>query len=236
MESVIEARNLAKASPAGGAPPILDGCSLAVGHGMTAVVGPSGAGKTSLLHVLSGLDAPDAGRVVAFGRDVYALPDGRRTRFLRERVGFVFQEYNLVPYLTVEENALLPLALAGRREDPSLLAALLERFGLSGHRSSRASGLSGGEQQRCALVRALMLSPSVLFADEPTGALDTASSCVVLAALREMACGGCAVVVVTHDPNVASAADTVVFMRDGRITRVAGGMGAGEVLAGMGRG
>ena len=233
MERIIEAYGLGKVSPTKGAPPILDNCSISIGSGMTAVVGPSGAGKTSLLYALSGLDVPDTGQVLAFGQDVYALPDGQRTRFLRERVGFVFQDYNLVPYLTVKENALLPLSLAGHRGDPAQLAALLNRFGLSGHHAARAQELSGGERQRCALIRALMLSPKVLFADEPTGALDTGSSHVVLATLKEMASAGCAVVVVTHDPNVASATDAIIFMRDGRITHVAGSMAPKEILDGM---
>lgn len=128
MERIIEAYGLGKASLTKGAPPILDNCSISIGPGMTAVVGPSGAGKTSLLYALSGLDVPNTGQVLAFGQDVYALPDGQRTRFLRERVGFVFQDYNLVPYLTVKENALLPLSLAGHRGDPAQLGSTSPGF------------------------------------------------------------------------------------------------------------
>lgn len=149
--------------------PVLRGCSLAAAGGLTAIVGPSGAGKTSLLYCMSGLDAPDEGRVLVAGRDLYAMGEGARTRFLRQAAAFVFQSYNLVPYLTVEENATLPIALARGKVDRGRLRDLLGRFGLADRAKAPAGGLSGGEQQRAALVRALLSRPAVLFADEPTG-------------------------------------------------------------------
>ncbi|MCI1747896.1 MAG: ABC transporter ATP-binding protein [Acidipropionibacterium sp.] len=213
---------------------ILRQCSLGIpAGGLTAIVGPSGAGKTSLLYCLSGLDRPDEGRVIVDGTDVYGLGRERRARFLRTRVGFVFQQYNLIPYLTVAENVLLPEELAGRRVPRDAVDRLLARFGLADKRSTPASALSGGEQQRVALCRAMLLHPAVVFADEPTGALDTANSRMVLGVLRDLAGSGTTVVVVTHDVDAASLADRVVFMRDGAITGVSGPMKGAAILAAM---
>lgn len=216
--------------------PILRGCFLDLtGGGLTAVVGPSGAGKSSLLYCLSGLDEPDQGRVRVNGTDVYALGDEKRTRFLRETVSFVFQQYNLIGYLSVEENVRLPHALAGRRIDPGALTDILGRFGLSEKRTARVSTLSGGEQQRAALCRAILMRPSVIFADEPTGALDTANTGIVLQVLRELATQDCSVVMVTHDVESAASADRIVFMRDGMVVHVTGALGADEILHTMAR-
>lgn len=212
--------------------PVLRGCSLAVAGGLTAIVGPSGAGKTSLLYCMSGLDAPDEGRVLVAGHDLYAMGEGARTRFLRQAAAFVFQSYNLVPYLTVEENATLPIALARGRVDRGRLRDLLGRFGLADRAKAPAGGLSGGEQQRAALVRALLSRPAVLFADEPTGTLDTRNTALVLGVLREMADAGTTVVMVTHDVDAAATADRVAFVRDGLVTRVAGHCTPEQVLAG----
>lgn len=212
--------------------PVLRGCSLAAAGGLTAIVGPSGAGKTSLLYCMSGLDAPDEGRVLVAGRDLYAMGEGARTRFLRQAAAFVFQSYNLVPYLTVEENATLPIALARGKVDRGRLRDLLGRFGLADRAKTPAGGLSGGEQQRAALVRALLSRPAVLFADEPTGALDTRNTALVLGVLREMADAGTTVVMVTHDVDAAATADRVAFVRDGLVTRVAGHCTPEQVLAG----
>jgi putative ABC transport system ATP-binding protein len=213
---------------------ILRQCSLEIPRGgLTAIVGPSGAGKTSLLYCLSGLDRPESGQVAIDGTDIYALSRERRARFLRTRVGFVFQQYNLIPYLTVVENVLLPESLAGRRVPHDAVAGMLARFGLADKRSTPASALSGGEQQRVALCRAMLLGPAVVFADEPTGALDTANSHVVLRVLRDLADSGTSVVMVTHDVDAAALADGVVFMRDGAITGVSGRMDGQAILAGM---
>lgn len=212
---------------------VLRDCSLEAGPGVTSLVGCSGAGKTSLLHVLSGLDAPTRGTVVVDGVNVYALSETRRTQFIRDHIGFVFQDANLVPYLTLEENAVLPLNLAGRRVDAAQLDSLFTCFSLAHSRHTRAEAASGGEAQRCAIIRALISRPQVLFADEPTGALDSNNSQVVLKALRSIGDSGATVIIVTHDPVIASLSDRVVFMRDGRVTRVATDMSASEVLEGM---
>ena len=144
---------------------VLNNVSLDIdGAGLTAIVGPSGAGKTSLLYVLSGLDRPDSGRVTIGGTDVYALNEERRSRFIRGHIGFVFQQYNLVPYLTVEENVMLPLSLAHRKADYVQVTQLLSRFGLRQRAKTTVSALSGGEQQRVALCRALLMRPAVVFA------------------------------------------------------------------------
>ena len=205
------------------------------GGGLTAVVGPSGAGKTSLLYCLSGLDKPDQGQVWVNGTDLYSLGDEKRTRFLRGTASFVFQQYNLIGYLTVEENVRLPHALAKRRIDADAVTDILARFGLTEKRSARVSTLSGGEQQRAALCRAILMRPSVIFADEPTGALDTANTGIVLRVLRELATQDCSVVMVTHDVESAALADRIVFMRDGMIAHVTGRLGVDEILHTMAR-
>lgn len=213
---------------------ILRGCSVQLPRaGLTAIVGPSGAGKTSLMYCLSGLDRPTSGRVLLDGTDVYGLGRERRARFLRETVGFVFQQYNLIPYLTLEENVLLPEQLAGRRVPRDQVQGMLARFGLEGKRKTVASALSGGEQQRVALCRAMLLRPSIVFADEPTGALDSANSQLVLRILRDLTAQGTTVVMVTHDVDAAALADRVVFMRDGAVTGVTGPLDADSILARM---
>ncbi|MDN5724263.1 MAG: ABC transporter ATP-binding protein [Corynebacterium sp.] len=199
------------------------------------MVGPSGAGKTSLLYCLSGLDKPDQGQVAINGTDLYSLGDEKRTRFLRDTASFVFQQYNLIGYLTVEENVRLPHALAKRRVDPDAVTDILARFGLTEKRSARVGTLSGGEQQRAALCRAILMRPSVIFADEPTGALDTANTGTVLRVLRDLATHDCSVVMVTHDVESAALADRIVFMRDGMIAHVTGRLGVDEILHAMAR-
>lgn len=215
---------------------VLNNVSLDIdGAGLTAIVGPSGAGKTSLLYVLSGLDRPDSGRVTIGGTDVYALNEERRSRFIRGHIGFVFQQYNLVPYLTVEENVMLPLSLAHRKADYVQVTQLLSRFGLRQRAKTTVSALSGGEQQRVALCRALLMRPAVVFADEPTGALDTANSELVLQVLRELADAGSSVVMVTHDTDAAALADHVIFLRDGQVTHIAGRLTAEQIADGIRR-
>ncbi|AHI20856.1 MULTISPECIES: ABC transporter ATP-binding protein [Actinomycetes] len=215
--------------------PILRDCSVDLGGGLTAVVGPSGAGKTSLLYCLSGLDRPDRGQVSINGTDLYAMSDERRTRFLRQTASFVFQQYNLIGYLTVEENVRLPHALAKHRVEVAAVEEILSRFGLLEKRAARVNTLSGGEQQRAALCRAILMRPSVIFADEPTGALDTANTAVVLRVLRELATQECSVIMVTHDVESAALADRIVFMRDGTIAHVTGQLGVDDILHTMAR-
>ena len=184
----------------------------------TAIMGPSGSGKSTLLQCAAGLDRPDAGKVVLSGTDLTGLSERRLTRLRRERIGFVFQEFNLLPMLSAAHNVGLPLRLAGRRPDPALVAAALASVGLAGRERHRPGALSGGQQQRTAIARALVTRPSVLFADEPTGALDRASGADVLRLLRGLVdAQSQTVVMVTHDPIAAGYADAVVFLADGRL-------------------
>ncbi|WP_031050639.1 ABC transporter ATP-binding protein [Streptomyces sp. NRRL F-5650] len=197
----------------------LDEVSLTVEHGtFLAVMGPSGSGKSTLMHCAAGLDTPTSGRVRIDGQEISGLDEARRTELRRERVGFVFQAYNLIPSLSVEDNITLPLRLAGRRPDREWLRALAERVGLADRLAHRPAELSGGQQQRAALVRALAARPAVVFADEPTGALDLRSAHQVLGLLRALVDDlGQTVVMVTHDPAAAARAHRALVMADGRV-------------------
>jgi putative ABC transport system ATP-binding protein len=197
----------------------LDDVSLSVDRGaFLAVMGPSGSGKSTLMHVAAALDLPSSGTVHIDGRETGALDETRRTVLRRDLVGFVFQAYNLVPSLTVADNITLPLRLAGRTPDPAWVASLVERVGLQGRLDHRPAELSGGQQQRAAIARALVTRPAVVFADEPTGALDLRTAHEVLALFDEVAHDPQqTVVMVTHDPAVAARAGSVVVMADGRI-------------------
>ena len=184
----------------------------------TAIMGPSGSGKSTLMHLLAGLDKPSGGSVVVDGQELAGMGDKGLTELRRDRLGFVFQAFNLVPVLTAEENILLPLSIAGRKPDKADLEALIARVGLHDRRGHRPSEMSGGQQQRVAIARALITAPTVLFADEPTGNLDSASGAQILALLREaVELDGQTTLMVTHDPRAAAAADRVVFIADGRI-------------------
>lgn len=197
---------------------ILQNCNLHLtGAGFAAIVGASGAGKSSLLYCMGGLDRPSQGSVCINGVDIYSLNENKRTIFLRQTIAFIFQQYNLIPYLNVRDNILLSNCLAGKQEDKKRLHDLLGRFGMKELEDSAVTGLSGGEQQRVALCRAMYQKPSILFADEPTGALDSQNTKKVIASLRTISDRGSLVIAVTHDPNVAEAADRVVFMADGSI-------------------
>ncbi|MEV6103260.1 ABC transporter ATP-binding protein [Streptomyces sp. NPDC051940] len=197
----------------------LDDVTLGLRHGtFTAVMGPSGSGKSTLLHVAAGLDRADGGIVRVAGAEVTARGEAELAKFRRRRVGFVFQQYNLLPTLTVEQNTVLPLKLAGRRIDRAYTREILTRVGLGGKLERRPDELSGGQRQRVAIARALVARPAVVFADEPTGALDTRSAREVLGLLGEaVRTHGQTVVMVTHDPVAASHADQVLFLADGRI-------------------
>ncbi|KJE23061.1 ABC-type antimicrobial peptide transport system, ATPase component [Frankia torreyi] len=197
----------------------LDGVTLDFGRGtFTAVMGPSGSGKSTLLQCAAGLDRPTTGEVLIDGEPIGGLDETALTLLRRDRIGFVFQAFNLVPSLSAELNVGLPLRLAGRRPRRSEVRDVLAAVGLGGHAHHRPAELSGGQQQRVALARALVTRPSVLFADEPTGALDSATGREVLALLRGMVDrDGQTIIMVTHDPIAASWADRVVFLADGRV-------------------
>ena len=196
----------------------LRGVTLDVPSGQfTAVMGPSGSGKSTLMHLLAGLDRPSAGHVLVGGQDLTTLSDNALTLLRRRHIGFVFQTFNLLPTLTAEENVRLPLAIA-RRGDGDRAVALLGRVGLGDRRDHRPSELSGGQQQRVAIARALVTEPTVLFADEPTGNLDSSAGTAILDLLREAVdVDGQTTVMVTHDPRAAARADRVLFLADGRI-------------------
>jgi putative ABC transport system ATP-binding protein len=197
----------------------LRGVSLALAPGsFTAIMGPSGSGKSTLLHCAAGLDRPTEGRVTLGSTELSELSETELTELRRERVGFVFQAFNLIPALTVEQNVGLPLRLAGASADPGEVHAVLARVGLADRGRHRPSELSGGQQQRVAIARALVTRPDVLFADEPTGALDLRTGRDVLALLRESVDAlGQTTVMVTHDPAAAAHADEVVLLADGVI-------------------
>jgi putative ABC transport system ATP-binding protein len=197
----------------------LRGVSIDVPQGeFTAIMGPSGSGKSTLLHLLAGLDTPDVGAVHVAGEDITRMPDRELTRLRRKHIGFVFQSSNLLPTLSVEDNVLLPLAITGRRPEAHAVDALLERMGLAELRDHRSAQLSGGQQQRVAVARALICTPTVLFADEPTGNLDPAAAAGVLALLRTAADeDGQTTVMVTHDARAAAIADRVLFLAGGRV-------------------
>ncbi|MFC9946944.1 ABC transporter ATP-binding protein [Streptomyces pratensis] len=202
-----------------GAVTALDGVTLSLPTGsFTAVMGPSGSGKSTLLQCAAGLDRPDRGQILVDGEEMRGGSEAELTKFRRDRIGFVFQQYNLLPTLTVEENASLPLRLAGRKADRESIRAVLTQVGLGERLGHLPDELSGGQRQRVAIARALVTRPAVIFADEPTGALDTRSARDVLSLLREtVRVHGSTVVLVTHDPVAASYADSVLFLADGRL-------------------
>ncbi|WP_369164927.1 ABC transporter ATP-binding protein [Streptomyces sp. AFD10] len=196
----------------------LDNVSLDIPRGtFTAVMGPSGSGKSTFLQCTAGLDRPTDGQVLLGETDLRGLSEKKLTLLRRDRIGFVFQAFNLLPSLTAAQNVALPLRLAGRRPGRSDVLDVLEKVGLRERAGHRPGELSGGQQQRVALARALVTRPEVLFGDEPTGALDTTTGREVLTLLREMVDRGQTVVMVTHDPVAASFADRVLFLTDGRV-------------------
>jgi putative ABC transport system ATP-binding protein len=232
-EAVVTARNVVRRYGQGDtAVDALRGVSLDIARGrLTAVMGPSGSGKSTLMHILAGLDQPTAGEVSVAGVDVTALGDDELTRLRRDHIGFIFQFFNLLPMLTAAENIALPLKLAGGRPDPAWMADLVEQVGLTDRLSHRPSELSGGQQQRVAVARALVSRPSVMFADEPTGNLDSTTSGEILALLRDSVDTlGQTTVMVTHDAHAAAIADRVVFLADGHIVRDLGPSSAHEIL------
>jgi putative ABC transport system ATP-binding protein len=222
VEQALETRELTKIYGEGEtAVRALDGVSVEVAGGeMVAIMGPSGSGKSTLLHMLGALDTPSSGEILLGGQRYDGLHDAELTRLRRDKIGFVFQFFNLLPSLSAEENVLLPALIAGRRDDSTRERAreLLERVGLGARGQHLPSELSGGEQQRVSIARALLTEPDIVLADEPTGNLDTRSSAEVLSLLRELnEVEGQTLVIVTHEPGAAAVAGRVVFLRDGRI-------------------
>jgi putative ABC transport system ATP-binding protein len=210
----------------------LRGVSLEVDAGqLVAVMGPSGSGKSTLMHILAGLDKPTSGTVTIAGTEITSLKDGDMTRLRRQHIGFVFQFFNLLPMLTAEENVLLPLSIAGAKPEDRWLDDLLEKTGLHDRRSHRPSELSGGQQQRVALARALVTRPTILFADEPTGNLDSKTGGEILELLRDSVDSyGQTTVMVTHEARAAAIADRILFLADGLIVRELHGATQADVL------
>jgi putative ABC transport system ATP-binding protein len=210
----------------------LRGVDLGIAGGrLTAVMGPSGSGKSTLMHILAGLDRPTAGSVTIGGQDITTLSDNDLTLLRREHIGFIFQFFNLLPMLTAEENVVLPLSLAGAKPDRAWVRELTEKVGLTQRLGHRPSELSGGQQQRVAIARALVSRPTIMFADEPTGNLDSRTGGEILALLRDMVSTlGQTTVMVTHDANAATIADRILFLADGEIVEVLGRSSRQEVL------
>ena len=210
----------------------LKGVSLEIAsEQLTAIMGPSGSGKSTLMHILAGLDRPTSGDVRIAGTAIGKLNDAQLTKLRREHIGFVFQFFNLLPMLTAKDNILLPLSIAGTKPDRTWVDELVKKVGLTDRLSHRPSELSGGQQQRVAIARALVSRPTVMFADEPTGNLDSRTSSEILQLLRESVTSyGQTTVMVTHDAHAAAIADRVLFLADGLIVRDLGPSTAHEIL------
>jgi putative ABC transport system ATP-binding protein len=213
----------------------LRGVDLDVRSGeLVAVMGPSGSGKSTLMHILAGLDKPTSGTVEIAGTEITHLDDSRLTRLRRQHIGFVFQFFNLLPMLDAEENVVLPLSIAGEKPDKAWLDSLLAQMGLSDRRRHRPSELSGGQQQRVAIARSLVTRPTILFADEPTGNLDSKTGGEILELMRaSVDAYGQTTVMVTHEARAASIADRILFLEDGRIVKELHGATQQDVLAFM---
>ncbi len=210
----------------------LDNVSVGLGEGeFTAIMGPSGSGKSTLLHVLAGLDRPTSGEVYLGDTEITSLKDKALTLLRRDRIGFIFQSFNLLPTMTAAENIVLPMRIAGRKPDEQWVASIVDTVGLTGRQSHRPAQLSGGQQQRVAAARALASRPQVVFADEPTGALDSRSGAELLGFLRTAVSElGQTVDMVTHDATAASYADRVLFLADGHVVDEMYAATADEIL------
>lgn len=188
--------------------------------GFTAIVGRSGSGKSTLLHLMGGLDRPNSGQVLIDGRDIFKLKDGQLASFRRKKIGFVFQDYNLIPSLNVWENVVLPMGLDGRKVNSRVIDNILERIGLTDKREALPNTLSGGQKQRVAIARALATSPAIILADEPTGSLDSKTELDVMnllkSCVREF---NQTLVLITHDETISQMADTIITLEDGKVVR-----------------
>ena len=234
--AAVEARGLARRYGEGEtAVEALRGVDLDVRSGeLVAVMGPSGSGKSTLMHILAGLDKPTSGTVQIAGTEITGLDDGKLTRLRREHIGFVFQFFNLLPMLDAEENVILPLSISGEKADRAWLDSLLDQMGLADRRRHRPSELSGGQQQRVAIARSLVTRPTILFADEPTGNLDSKTSGEILELMRSSVDAyGQTTVMVTHEARAAAIADRILFLEDGNIVKELHGATQQDVLAVM---
>jgi putative ABC transport system ATP-binding protein len=233
---VVSARDLTRRYGEGDtAVDALRGVSLDVPRGhMTAVMGPSGSGKSTLMHILAGLDKPTSGEVEIAGTEISKLNDTELTKLRRKHIGFIFQFFNLLPMLTAEENVVLPLSLAGEKPDKAWVDELMKKIGLADRRKHRPSELSGGQQQRVAIGRALVSRPSIVFADEPTGNLDSKTSGEILDLLNESVQElGQTIVMVTHEARAAAIAQRILFLADGLIVRESRDISAQDIVAAM---
>jgi putative ABC transport system ATP-binding protein len=233
---VVSAQDLTRRYGAGEtAVDALRGVSLDVPKGqLTAVMGPSGSGKSTLMHILAGLDKPTSGEVEIAGTAISKLNDGDLTKLRREHVGFIFQFFNLLPMLTAEENVVLPLSIAGEKPEKQWVDELMGKIGLADRREHRPAELSGGQQQRVAIGRALVTQPTIVFADEPTGNLDSKTSGEILELMRDsVESYRQTTVMVTHDPRAAAIADRILFLNDGLIVKDLGRADAHEVIGVM---
>jgi putative ABC transport system ATP-binding protein len=233
MDSIVTATDVRRRYGEGAAAvDALAGVSVDFERGRySAIMGPSGSGKSTLMHILAGLDRPTGGSVVLDGVEITKLDDGDLTRLRRDKLGFIFQFFNLLPVLTAKENIVLPLSIAGEEPDPEWVRRLVETVGLSDRLTHRPAELSGGQQQRVAVARARVSKPAVVVADEPTGNLDSKSSEEVLRMLRQSVDElGQTVVMVTHDPEAASYADRLIVLRDGLVVHDAAAGTADDVI------
>ena len=233
MQPVVIAKDLTRVYGAGDtAVRALRGVSVDIEAGrLTAVMGPSGSGKSTLMHILAGLDKPSSGTVQIAGTEITTLGDTELTKLRRDHIGFIFQFFNLLPMLTARENVVLPMTIAGQKPDGEFFGELVERVGLADRLGHRPAELSGGQQQRVAIARALVSRPSVVFADEPTGNLDSRTSAEILELMRRSVEEyGQTTVMVTHDARAAAMADRVLFLADGEIVKETGRTGQHEIL------